>query len=171
MVGSDGDLLNIQFSIVNSQVPIETLSNFSFENSSISIIIQNDTIVEPEICPKHSFCPVNSSTPITCPPRTYTFDGQAETLENCSSECPLGMFKAFYTDGYCINCPVGMYNDLLKASTCFSCPDGTFANTTGNALCSTCPLGFFTTINTGYVNCKKVHQYKSGCVLTLLTYI
>ena len=130
----------------------------------------------------HAFCPINTwslsgsyqSCSLPCPAGVVCLgngklsctictsqefevrdcDGFGDRI--CNTQCPPGMFGAFYTNQKCVNCPVAQYNDQAGSSACFSCTDGTFTNVTGSSACQTCPIGKTTFPQSGYSSCVLV---------------
>ncbi|KAL8424659.1 hypothetical protein Efla_006444 [Eimeria flavescens] len=89
-----------------------------------------------DICPEHKYCPAGSSTPVDCPPGTYSNSTGVESCPPCTAgftckdgaeyECPTGGF-----------CPAG-----VAAKT--PCAPGTLGLTNGTSVqeqCGECPAG------------------------------
>ncbi len=118
------------------------------------------------ICPRGSYCPAATGTPIHCPPGMYSnstgdVDGSKciacppgsycamSGLQEPSGLCAPGYYcvgnttTAMPIDGVTGNvCPTGSYCPA-GASQSMPCAPGSYANVTGLPACTACPAGYF----------------------------
>ena len=116
------------------------------------------------ICPKGSYCPKGSITPILCPAGFTTAGQGANSADDCSitNNCPAGQYsQKDFTNGTtsCKVCPAGSYclggTDQPKL-----CPKGSYCPE-GATTPTACPIGF-TTASEGA-------KSSSECNIALLT--
>ena len=111
-------------------------------------------------CLLGSFCPLGTSTPLPCPPGTYSNRSGLE-LEGACVTSPPG-FASALGSGWPTPCPLGFYANSPGQSECTPCAEGTFQDSIGQTTCVLCQPGFWCSAKEAVSCPKDTYNPKDG---------